>query len=373
MRRGLLIVMSIAVIVIAYSIWSVSGRDYEPAALESHIKYAQSVGYDGGGGNLVAIQPYMVVDDYSSQERFAAKLDAYFQAAQRKGWFNSKTVVGLPEYLGSWLVAQGEKSQVYEAQTINDAMLWIAGSNLFPFTHYALTTSAPNRVEYALFRMKSHAMSQTYDQVLSPLAGKYGVTIVGGSIVLASPTISDGHLVSGDGPLFSVTPIYRPDGRAYPELVFKAHPLDVEQVFMQAKPVEELPVIESPVGKMGILICADSWYPEVYEVMKQKQAQVIVTVSYINTMEATWTGYSGYPNPADVEASDLNSMNLQEAWAKYAFAGRLPPSGISDGMLDCLRGRLWDLGFAGGTVLVKAGEVIELPQVDGASLVNMWL
>jgi len=321
----------------------------------------------------VAIQPFMVVDDYSSQERFAAKLDAYFQAAKGQGWFCSKTVVVLPEYLGSWLVAQGEKRQVYEAQTINDAMLWIAGSNLVPFTRYALATSAPNRVEYALFRMKSQSMAQTYDQVLSSLAGKYGVTIVGGSIVLASPAISEGHLVSGDGPLFSVAPIYQPDGRAYPELVFKARPMDVEQVFMQSKPVEELPVIDSPVGKMGILICADSWYPEVYEVMKQKQAEVVVTVSYINTMEAAWTGYSGYPNPDDVTASDLNSLNLQEAWSKYAFAGRLPPSGIPDGVLDCLRGRLWDLGFAGGTVLVKDGEVIEMPQVDGAALVNMWL
>jgi len=47
MRRSLLIVMPIAVIVIAYSIWSASGRDYEPVALEPQIMYAQSVGNYG--------------------------------------------------------------------------------------------------------------------------------------------------------------------------------------------------------------------------------------------------------------------------------------------------------------------------------------
>lgn len=47
MRRGLLIVMSIALIVAAYSVWSASGRSYEPEAMDPQIKYAQSVGTYG--------------------------------------------------------------------------------------------------------------------------------------------------------------------------------------------------------------------------------------------------------------------------------------------------------------------------------------
>lgn len=34
--------------------------------------------------------------------------------------------------------------------------------------------------------------------------------------------------------------------------------------------VEDLPVFETPVGKLAVLICADSWFPEQYKALKEK-------------------------------------------------------------------------------------------------------
>jgi len=373
MKRLMISVLILAVIVAGYQVWSHSGRTYDPGPVEAEIGQVAAYGFDTGGGNLVGIQPYMVPADYTNQQRFLAKLDAYFQKAHEQGCLSSKTVVVLPEYLGTWLVVAGENERVYKTATINDGMLWLAASNLVPFGRAAISAPADNRIEYALLQMKSQEMAEIYDQVLSSLAQKYRVTIVGGSIVLASPAVRDGHLVSGEGILYNVSPVYQPNGRAYDQLVFKSFPIVSEQPFLQGKPVEELPVLESPVGRLGVLICADSWFPEAYTAMQQKQAQVVVVPSYINTWEAVWDGYSGWPNPPDVDATDLNRLNLKEAWAKYAFAGRLPAAGIADGMLVPLHGQLWDLDFDGAMVLVKDSQAITMPVTDGAAMVNMWL
>ncbi|MCX6376673.1 MAG: hypothetical protein NTU88_11685 [Armatimonadetes bacterium] len=58
---------------------------------------------------------------------------------------------------------------------------------------------------------------------------------------------------------------------------------------------------------------------------------------------------------------------------KYALAGRLPKSGIPDGVQVALRGRLWDLGTHGTTIVVRKGKVNVAPFVDGAQIVNVWL
>jgi len=87
----------------------------------------------------------------------------------------------------------------------------------------------------------------------------------------------------------------------------------------------------------------------------------------------SWDGYSGYANPDDVDKADLNKITLGQAWHKYALAGRLPASGIPNGMLVPLRGDLWDLGSNGACIVIKEGRVTSLPIEAGAVLVNLWL
>jgi hypothetical protein len=375
MRRMALLLVLIAIIIGGYYLWSQTGRDFDAPSVDTQIKNAAEYGVDSGNGNLVGIQPYMFPYDYSDRERFLAKMDAYFKLIMDKGWLKNKTVVVLPEYLGTWLVVENEKSSVYETMNMNQAMQLMAVSNLGPFIRGAVISPANNRVEYSLFAMKSKSMTDAYNYVFSQLAKKYQVTIVAGSIVLADPSIQDGQLVSHNGPLYSVSPVFGMDGKIQ-ALTYKSFPIATEQPFLKAASVEDLAVTQTPLGKLGVMVCADSWYPQSYEVMKVKGAEVVAVPSYTTgdeDMDKPWLGYSGYPNPADVDTSDINSITLRQAWDKYTLAGRLPRVGIQNGMIVCLRGQLWDLGSDGSSTVVKNGQRFNQPDVDGADLVNLWL
>lgn len=353
-------------------------KDESPAYL--NLQETAEYGTDTRRGNLLGIQPSMVPADYASEERFYTRIDGYLDVALRKGWLNEKTIVVFPEYIGTWLVAVGEKQRVHEAEDIESAMRTLVLSNLFSFV-LSLVKALPlvkakDVVKYSLFRMKAARMAETYHNVFSGLAKKHAVTIVAGSIVLPSPEVSNGKLEVGGGELYNVSVVYRPDGSPYGDIVRKAFPTEAELPFTAQASVVELPVFDTPAGRLGVLICADSWYPSTYETMKAKKADLVAVPSYMapdGVWETVWRGYDGAPAPDDVDARDVKEIAEGEAWLKYALAGRIASAGIKHGINVFLRGNLWDLGSDGHTVVVREGTVIEAKHVAGAAIINSWL
>jgi len=258
-------------------------------------------------------------------------------------------------------------------------------SNLPYIAWHAISPFGSDRLTYAIFSAKAERMAEIYDQTLSNLARKHVVTIVGGSIILPWPSVwsrdgqhpfTAGRLNAGKGPLYNLCPIYRPDGNADPDLVEKVYPIDDEEPWLRRGLIDHLPVFDTPAGKLGVLICADSWYPEPYEVLKRQGAEFVATVSYQledGSWKAPWKGCRSKPDPKDLVASDVGSITQEEAWVKYTIPRRLPESGIPAGMTVFLRGKFWDLGSDGGTILVRGDQTEVMPNIDGASIVNYWL
>jgi len=352
----------------------------DEASAYLHLQEIAEYGTDAHRGNLLGIQPFMVPLDYASEERFYAKIDGILDVAFRRGWFNEKTIVVLPEYIGTWLVAAREKPRVYQAESINNAMQTLVLSNLLSFV-LALVKVLPfakakDVVKYSLFRMKAARMAEIYHRVFSGLAKKHAVTIVAGSIVLPSPEVSNGKLAIGDGELYNVSVVYRPDGSAYENVVRKVFPTEAELPFTAQASAIELPVFDTLAGRLGVLICADSWYPSTYEAMKAKKADLVAVPSYLGPdgiWETVWRGYDGAPAPDDVDVRDVKRIAEGEAWLKYALAGRMAGAGIAHGINVFLRGDLWDLGSDGHTIVVKGRTVIEAKHVAGAAIINSWL
>ena len=375
-RPKAVILLGAVIVVVGYVCWSRAGRSVEKAPPDLRLAYARAFGIRSTAGNIVAIQPYMVARDYASRETLLAKLDAYFREVERRGWLNSKSAVVLPEYLGVWLVAAGEKRGVYDAPTTDQALRLLVLSNLFSVARPIVSAPCTDRLKYAVFRMKAESMAKIYDSVLSDLARRYRVTIVGGSIVLPSPSVVRGRLRAGTGPLYNVSAVYLPNGAASENLVTKTFLTADENTWLKGGDVGDLPVFNTPSGKVGVLICADSWFPDSYRVLKRKNAEVIAVVSYIagnRTLQNVWQGYSGQAAPADVRSADIGKISSAQAWMRYALAGRQAKSGMPMGIMVCLRGVLWDLGSDGSTVIVRNGRAQVAPVVDGAAIVNLWL
>jgi hypothetical protein len=340
------------------------------------IEDVAEYGTDAQRGNLVGVQPFMLPDDYRSADTFRTKLDGYLNVAARRGWLGDRTVIVFPEYVGTWLVAAGEKPRVVQASTIAAAMQALVLSHPLRFVRALPSARAEDAVKYSLFRLKAPVMAGIYHAVFSGLAREYGVTIVAGSIVLPSPGISGGDLVIGDGELYNVSAVYRPDGSPHEDLVRKVFPIRDELPFITPAFAVDMPVFETPAGRLGVLICADSWYPSPYEAIVAQEADFVAVPSYLSpdgVWAQPWRGYDGAPAPDDVDARDVGMIAEGEAWLKYALAGRLASAGIDHGINVFLRGDLWDLGSDGHTVVVRERAVVEARHVAGAAIVNSWL
>lgn len=366
--------IALIVLTIALAVWSRTGRRPPEGAVELRLEEVCRVGRDVGAGNLLGVQPYVVPSDYATEARFGGKLEGYLAAARERGLIGPKTVVVFPEFLGSWLVVTGEKRAALEAGSTQEAMLLIAASNLPSYAAAYVRSRAQDRPKAALFRMKAREMARIYHRTFSRLAKQYGVTIVAGSIVLPSPRVEAGRLAIGAGPLYNATVVYAPDGRAQEPVVRKAFPTEDELPFLTPGAVDDLPVFETPAGRLGVLICADSWYPEAYARLKRLKVEVVAVPSFDFTdPEGIWKGYSGFPNPADVFGPDVNHISVGEAWRKYALPGRMASSGAQAGVNVFLRGRLWDLTAKGTALAVRGEETESYPTRDCASLINVWL
>jgi hypothetical protein len=362
----------------AYLIWSVLGRTPAAPDVQLHLDSSYVLNADSGKGNVIGINAYMVPQDYASRDHFYAKLDGYMQQCKEKNWFNPRSVVIFPEYIGAWLVVEGEKRSVYEKPTIDEALTGFVLSNFFSYIHswFLSPDSAQDKVKHSVFAMKGERMASIYRRVFSDLSKKYGVTIIAGSILLQEPDVRKNRIILHNGSLENITAVFNPDGTMQPKLSRKAFPIGDELPFVKKCPPSDLPVYDLPIGKTSVMICADSWYPESYKTVKQDGLQLIAVPSYTTidkSMGSKWVGYSGFDEPVDVDTTDIGKITLRDAWLKYTMPERIKSINTPYGMTVSLRGKLWDLGTDGELIVYNRGQVFCPKPMEGASMVCLWL
>jgi len=379
MHKGFRLFSIILAIVLAiYFTWAGAGRNKAAVDIRLEIDSSYVINLDAGKGNVVGINPFMLPIDYSSNQHFYAKLDGYLQTAELKGWLSSRTVVLFPEYIGTWLVVEGEKNSIYHAETINEAISTYVASNFFSYMRAWFT--APDEVEdkikYSVFASKGETIARVYRKVFSDLAKKYKVTIIGGSVLLPNPDISKDRIRVKKGQIYNVTAVFNPDGSLQPTLVKKAFPTEDEKPFIAQSPASDIPVFNLPIGKTAVLICADSWFPAAFKSLEGKDPLIIAVPSFTqhdNAMQQPWDGYSGFPMPPDVDSTDRGKITLRDAWLKYTLPARIKSTSAVFGINVTLRGKLWDMGSDGEFIAVSKDSVHTGYPGKGASMINMYI
>jgi predicted amidohydrolase len=333
-------------------------------------------GFDTRHGNLLGLQPFVRAADYASADTLSARLSQYTEIAAQKGWLNPRTVVVWPEHLGTWLAASGEAPAVYKARRLSGAMVLLAARHLLRFSREVMAARETDRIAASLFRLKAPDMARQYQAVFSGLARRYSVTMVAGSILLPSPQVIDGRVMPGTGPLYNISAVFGPDGLACASLVHKVVPITAEQPFVAPATVEQLPTFGTPAGRLGVLICADSWYPAPYRQLKAKAVALIAVPSSITTLglwDRPWAGYDGAAAPADVDPGDIGRLTEGQAWRKYALAGRIDSSGAMHGINVFLHSALWDRSGDSGQALAVSHSQVTQSSGGGAAILNLWL
>lgn len=326
------------------------------------------------GAALIAVEPVMRVEDYAGTGAFTARLGEYLEAAREADVLPPGTVAVFPEHVGTWLVAANAPRGVYRARTVDGAMTALIAANPLPYAGSLVASSEPDRAAAAIFRMRSADMAERYQAAFSALAAEYRITIVAGSIVLAGAHVEDGAIrTRPGGPLENVSAVFGPDGGVHAALVRKAYPIPSEAGFTAGASLEDYPVFDTPTGRLGVLICADSWHPDVYAALGQ--ADLLAVPAFLQpggVWDQPWGGYVT-PWPDDVPREDAGSLTEGEAWQTHALAGRLQHTSARAGITAFLSGSLWDMGSDGAAIAVNGASVHTATRTSGGQVFVLWV
>ena len=376
MRKLLYLTFSIALIAVltTYAMWA-ADRPAGHYLSDLRINLAVDQGTPADRGNLLGIQPELFPTDYQSPERLHRKLAAYLQKAKDQGLLNEKTIVVLPEHVGTWLMVSGEKDELYQASTLKEAMNWLAVSNPLKFVRALISAEGGNRLDDAHLRMKAKGMAKDYQALFGGLAKEFNVTLVAGSIVLPEPSIIDGTLKIGHGALYNSSVVFSRDGLPIGQPQRQMHPMFAKQDGVKASGEHSLNVVDTPAGRLGVLIGRDSWYPENYRKLDDLRVQLVAVPAYLagrGTWDQPWRGYRGSSTPASVNLKP-GELSEGQAWQHLTLTTQAPASQATAGVSVFLRGQFWDQGSAGQSFISSSGQQFVDANAHGARLLNLWL
>jgi hypothetical protein len=155
---GCTLLIAVAAAAGGYAYWT-EQRDVGHYLSDLRVELAINDGVDTGRGNLLGIEPDAVTPRLSKPGLVHLKLAAYLNSARDAGLLNDKTVVVLPEHIGSWLMFEWRKNELYQAANLNEAMHWLAISNPLAFANAWLRADGESRTNDAHLRMKARSMA----------------------------------------------------------------------------------------------------------------------------------------------------------------------------------------------------------------------
>ena len=350
-------------------------RPVELFLSDLRAEVALNVGNDAGRGNLLGIEPRLYPGDYQSAGRLYLKLQGHLREAREQGLLNDKTIVVFPEHIGTWLVAANAKPHVYSADTLLEATHWLIASRPFDYLSALLSSEAREDYKAAVFKMHADYMAENYQQVFGSLASEFGVTIVAGSILLPTPSLVDGQLLPGTGPLYNVSLTFDRDGRPLGLPQRKVFPIESELAFTEPGQTNQLGVLQSPAGRLGVLLGADSLQESSYAPLALASSQLLVVPAFLRgegQWQALWEGLDG-SLPGD-DMPEPGELTEEQAWHQLALGGQIGKSGAIAGMTVFSRGKLWDLDTDGRSFIALPGQAPQgIHDSDVAQLLNLWL
>ena len=219
----------------------------------------ESEGTPGDAGNLLAIEVKLLPADYQSRERLHLRFATYLEQARAAGLLNERTIVVLPEHVGTGLFALGEKAEVQQARSLRDAMQWSALSNPWKYVRALFENQSKARRTEAVLRIKAERMAEDYQAIFGGLARDYAVTLVAGSIVLPEPHLQRQRLHVGTGPLRQVSLTFDHQGNPIGPLQYKHALSRYERRYSEAPQNKRAFTLTTPAGKLAVLLGCDGY------------------------------------------------------------------------------------------------------------------
>ncbi len=363
---GILLIALIAALT-SYGLWT-QQRSSGHYLSDLRIRLALNQGVPGEHG---------IPSDYQSLPRLHRKLAAYLQQARSLGLLNARTVVVLPEHVGTWLVLRGEKDDIFQALNQQEAMNWLMAGNPLKFTHALFKAKGRSRLDDARLRMKAQAMASDYQALFGGLAKEFGVTLVAGTLLLPTPFVEQGTLKFGSGSLYNASLTFGADGRPLGQPQRQLYPTFDQRGYVLGAADQAMNVVDTPAGRLGILIGSDSWYPNAYRQLDALGVKLIAVPAHVTgkgSWERPWRGFRSAVTPPEIGLRP-GELSEGEAWHRLTLNARPADSQSIASLTVFLRGQLWDQRSAGQSFISYNGQILTQDDAAGrgARLINLWL
>lgn len=248
-----------AVALATYLVWTQDRRS-GPLLSDLRTLPIESEGTPGDAGNLLAIEVKLLAADYQSRERLHMRFATYLEQARAAGLLNERTIVVLPEHVGTGLFALGERAEVQQARSLRDAMQWTALGNPWKFLRALLDNQSKDRRTEAVLRIKAGRMAEDYQTIFGGLARDYAVTLVAGSIVLPEPHLERQRLHVGTGPLRQVSLTFDHQGQPIGPLQYKYALSRYERRYSEAPGNRRAVTLDTAAGRLAVALGCDGYW-----------------------------------------------------------------------------------------------------------------
>jgi hypothetical protein len=273
---------------------------------------------------IICLQTYLTQYHYRSYPILKEHLRKCIQQKRVR----YPAVVILPECIGIWFYLMCvPMSEFLRNYFFNDHHLFFIIYTLIThiwlffkqiYKNYHSKTTWLGLIQRSWFTLFAEETCLVYKKLFSELACETNCTIVAGSIFMYDDV--------DQRDLYNMSCVFEPNNGSICLQSGKQYPVADEIHFINS--YKKKPLIYSIPNTnvdIGVLICADSWMPQVYEEYNQiifnSQRRFLFIIVALNTDQwnIPWPGYDTHCDvPKDVEEKHLKSFSLSEAWLHYA-------------------------------------------------------
>ncbi len=217
--------------------------------------------------DLFAVQPRVALDDYASQETFAARhralaarVDA-LRARDASGQPLNPALAVWPEMVGAALGLMGHLPRVRRRKTTHGAMTRVA---LAEWLGMFRTWSAfhPPTLKECLYATVAPRVHRAMYETFSGIARDFGLWVVAGSALLPMNRLGPDtpEYEPAGARTFNTSYTFSPDGHCV-GVTRKVNLVPTQEDVLHLSPgrPEDLPVLDTPFGKLGTLVCYDGF------------------------------------------------------------------------------------------------------------------
>ena len=279
---------------------------------------------------VVAAQVCLNQMEYKRLDVLKNTLELVMEDIQSKRENEESCLVIFPELIGSWMILCDQPFS-YSSRYSILTMIWLILKRPIKFikllcnnVYYRnLNHTLSGMFTRTLFQLESERMLNHYYSIFHDLSKKYKSWIVAGSSYLPrldldssnKPQILSNHELS----LYNTSLTFNCKGEIV-NITYKTKPVLEELEFIDSGSISDLKSIHATnIGNIGVLICADSWYPECLEKMKvdenSNEKLIIAVPTFISPLEKykkPWNGYSGSKTPS-FALGDVGRISEKEA------------------------------------------------------------